>query len=82
MSKVRKPTPPKVAKGVNMSRVRKPMPPSITKSSGGISLRDILAALKRIELAIADLKEQVKALGSQTLPPRPMVKPKIDPSGC
>ena len=78
MSKVRKPAPPKVAKGVNMSRVRKPMPPSITKSRRGTTMRDILAALKRIELAIADLKEQVTALGSQTVPPRPMVKPKFD----
>jgi len=65
-----------------MSKDKKSTLSKGTKSKKDVTASDILAALKRIELALADLKEQVTALGSQTLPPRPMVKPKFDPSGC
>jgi hypothetical protein len=73
---------PRVRKETNMSKDKKSTLSKGAKSKKDVTASDILAALKRIELALADLKEQVTALGSQTLPLRPMVKPKFDPIGC
>jgi hypothetical protein len=72
----------RVRKEISMPKYEKSKLSKGTKSKKDVTPSDILAEIKKIQVAIADLKVQVAALGSQTLPPHPMVKPKFDPSGC
>ena len=78
MSRVGNPMLRRVRKEINMPKNKKSKLSKGPKSKKDVTPSDILTEIKKIQVALADLKEQVTGLGFQTLPPRPMVRPKID----